>query len=109
MATGSFGKPAMQVVSGIPRSRPQEYNLEHDATTDWQSIEAGDRYSVTVLASVHGFGASPIIKCMLDSGAGFVAVLPDEISVATNGDVVVRVSQAGADGRYAGRIQIARF
>lgn len=108
MATGVLGKPTVQVVSGIFRYKPQEYTLTHNATTDWTSINAGDLYQITVLASAHGLGTSPLISCFLDTGSGLVLVLPDSINVAVNGDVSINVSNAGVDGRYAGRIQIAR-
>jgi len=108
MATGALGKPVIQVVSGIFRSQPQEYTLTHNATSDWGSIAAGDLYQIIVLASAHGLGTSPVVACFLDTGAGFVLIIPDSITVAANGDVAVNVSQAGIDGRYSGRIQIAR-
>mgnify|MGYP000261667943 CR=1 FL=1 len=109
MATGSLGKPVLQIVNGIRRYTPQEYTLVHNATTDWVTSDAGDLYKITVTTATHGLGITPEIACYLDTGAGFVNILPDSINVATNGDVVIKVSQLTVDGRYSGRLQISRF
>ena len=80
------------------------YTSTHDATTDWGSA-AGGYYTITITAATHGRGTSPNAEFYETDGTDQIAVMPDRVLVAANGDVSFRVPE-DPDLRYAGKVVI---
>lgn len=69
---------------------------------DWTGPVAG-QFSITVTAAVHGRGTNPLVQVFGGAAAPRTLVMPDEIEVAANGDVTIRVSE-NPDGRFEGQV-----
>lgn len=80
------------------------YTTTHDATTDWGAA-AGGYYTITITAATHGRGTSPNTEFYETDGTDQIAVMPDRVLVAANGDVSFRVPE-DPDLRYAGKVVI---
>ena len=79
-----------------------KYSSSFNATTDWGS-PSGGYYSITILATTHGLGTTPIIEIFEDIAGVFYDVTPDEVKMNASGDVTFRVPQS-PDLRFAGKI-----
>lgn len=80
------------------------YTSTHDATTDWGAASDG-YYTISITAATHGRGTSPNAEFYETDGTDQIAVMPDRVLVAANGDVSFRVPE-DPDLRYAGKVVI---
>jgi hypothetical protein len=81
----------------------ERYTETFNATTDW--TENGDYYTLTVDEATHQRGTSPTRIIEELDGSDYNEIIPDNLNVASNGDVTIRVMKT-PEGRFAGRITL---
>lgn len=74
-----------------------------NATTDW-SGPSGGYYTRTVTKATHSMSANPKVD-VREGTDPYTKVEPDEISIASSGDITIRVTQI-PDLRFAGQMLI---
>jgi len=76
---------------------------------DFSAASAGES-SVIVTAAVHGQGAQPLVQLYEKDGTNYKTVMANQLIVANNGDVTVKVINEGGelDGRFDGKIKIVK-
>lgn len=84
---------------------PHAFVTSFNATLSWGAASGG-YHSITLLASVHERGTTPIFQIEEGSAAPFTLVQVDQVTVNSSGDITFRVPSS-PDGRFAGRIKVA--
>ena len=100
-AAGTWHKDYLEEADLIPAGR---YVDSFNGTSDWSGPTLG-YYTRTVTAATHIMGTSPNVSVFLGP-APFVGIQPDQISVASNGDITLQVPSV-PDLRFAGKAIIS--
>lgn len=100
-SAGSWHLDFLEEADLLPSER---YVDSFNATTDWSGPTSG-YYTRTISVGTHEMTASPKIEVNLGP-APYVRVLPDQITVAANGDITIQVPSS-PDLRFAGQVIVS--